>query len=231
MLPKHIAIIMDGNGRWAKKRALPRQAGHISGAKAIKAVVRHCNRIGIEVLTLYAFSTENWKRPAQEVNALIKLLRHYLDEVDLYVKDNIKVRFIGDLSVFDDDIRTRIDATVKKCEANTGMTFCIAINYGGRDEIRHAAEQIALRVQQGELAVDQITEQTVEDALYTAGLPNVDLLIRPSGEYRLSNFLIWQCAYAEYVFMNEILWPDFRPAHLDQAIEVYNHRDRRFGGI
>lgn len=231
MLPKHIAIIMDGNGRWAKKRALPRQAGHISGAKAIKAVVRHCNRIGIKVLTIYAFSTENWKRPPQEVNALMKLLRHYLDEVDLYVKDNIKVRFIGDLSAFDDDIRARIDDTVKKCELNTGMTFCIAINYGGRDEIRHAAQQIALQVQQGKLDVDQITEQTVENALYTAGLPNVDLLIRPSGEYRLSNFLIWQSAYAEYVFMNEILWPDFRPVHLDQAIEAYNRRDRRFGGI
>lgn len=231
MLPKHIGIIMDGNGRWAKKRALPRKAGHIAGAKAIKAIVRHSNKIGIEVLSIYAFSTENWKRPKEEVNALMKLLRHYLDEVDLYIKDNIKVRFIGDLSVFDEDIRSRIADTERKCSKNTGMKFCIAINYGGREEIKHAAKVIASKVKMGLLSPEDITEQTVEDNLYTKELPNVDLLIRPSGEYRLSNFLIWQCAYAEFLFMDNILWPDFKPSNLDKAIEEFERRDRRFGGV
>ncbi len=231
MLPKHIGIIMDGNGRWAKKRALPRKAGHISGAKAIKAIVRHCNQINISCLTIYAFSTENWKRPKDEVESLMKLLRHYLTEVDMYIKDNIRVRFIGDLSLFDSDIREQIRQTEEKCAANTGMTFCIAINYGGRAEIVNAMKKIAVKVQQGELLPDEIDETTVESELYTVGLPAVDLLIRPSGEYRISNFLIWQSAYAEFVFMNDILWPDFRPKHLDQAILEFEQRDRRFGGI
>lgn len=231
MLPQHIGIIMDGNGRWAKKRGLPRKMGHVSGAKAIKAIVRHCNKIGISCLTIYAFSTENWKRPKEEVDALMNLLRHYLTEVDLYVKDNIRVRFIGDITIFDADIQEQIKETERKCETNTGMIFCIAINYGGRSEIVHAVQKIAQKVQQSEMLPAEIDENTVESQLYTAGLPNVDLLIRPSGEYRISNFLIWQCAYAEFVFMNDILWPDFRPKHLDQAIEEFQKRDRRFGGV
>lgn len=231
MLPKHIGIIMDGNGRWAKKRGLPRKMGHINGAKAIKAVVRHCQNIGVSCLTIYAFSTENWKRPKEEVDALMKLLRQYLDQADLYVKDNIKVRFIGDLSIFDDDIKEQIKDTEKKCVSNTGMDFCIAINYGGRAEIVHATKEIAKKVASGEIEVENIDEKAIDAELYTAGLPEVDLLIRPSGEYRTSNFLIWQSAYAEFVFMNDILWPDFRPEHLDLAISEFERRNRRFGGI
>lgn len=231
MLPKHIGIIMDGNGRWAKKRGLPRKMGHINGAKAIKAVVRHCHNIGVSCLTIYAFSTENWKRPKEEVDALMKLLRQYLAQTDLYVKDNIKVRFIGDLSIFDDDIKEQIRDTEKKCALNTGMDFCIAINYGGRDEIVHAAKEIAKKVANGEIEVETIDEKAIDSELYTKGLPEVDLLIRPSGEYRTSNFLIWQSAYAEFVFMNDILWPDFRPEHLDLAISEFERRNRRFGGI
>ncbi len=231
MLPKHIGIIMDGNGRWAKKRGLPRKMGHINGAKAIKAVVRHCHNIGVSCLTIYAFSTENWKRPKEEVDALMKLLRQYLAQADLYVKDNIKVRFIGDLSIFDDDIKEQIRDTEKKCTSNTGMDFCIAINYGGRSEIVHAAKEIAKKVASGKIEVENIDEKTIETELYTKGLPEVDLLIRPSGEYRTSNFLIWQSAYAEFVFMNDILWPDFRPEHLDLAISEFERRNRRFGGI
>lgn len=230
-LPRHIGVIMDGNGRWAKKRGLPRKIGHVNGAKAIKDIVRYCNKIGIEYLTIYAFSTENWKRPKDEVSSLMKLLRHYLNEVDLYVEDNIKVRFIGDLSTFEQDIQEQIQETIIKCEKNTGMTFCIAINYGGRDEIKNAMKKIAVQIEDGVLSSSEISENLIEKNLYTSGMPNVDLVIRPSGEYRLSNFLTWQSAYAELIFMDDILWPDFKPKHLEAALQEFSKRNRRFGGV
>lgn len=228
-LPRHLGIIMDGNGRWAKKRGLPRKAGHISGAKVVKTIVRHCAEIGISYLTIYAFSTENWKRSQEEVSALMQLLKKYLFEIEGYIKENVVIRFIGDLSAFDEDVRQHIHQIEEKSKGNTGMTFCIAINYGGRDEIRHAAEQIARKVKEGKIEPGEITEQTIEEFLYTKGIPNADCIIRPSGEYRLSNFLTWQSAYAEFIFMDDILWPDFKPKHLDMAMEEFSKRQRRFG--
>lgn len=228
-LPNHLGIIMDGNGRWAKKRGLPRKAGHLSGAKVVKTIVRYCAEIGIEYLTIYAFSTENWKRSEDEVSSLIQLLRRYLTELESYIKDNCIIRFIGDLTAFDPDIREHIREIEDASKVNTGMTFSIAINYGGRDEIRHATQEIAKKVKNGEISPEEITEKTVEEHLYTKGIPNVDCIIRPSGEYRLSNFLVWQSAYAEFIFMDDILWPDFKPKHLDMALTEYSKRNRRFG--
>lgn len=230
-IPKHIGIIMDGNGRWAKKRGLPRSAGHTAGAKLIKSIARRCNELGVKNLTVFAFSTENWARPQEEVSSIINLLRYYLKEIDKYVKENIRIRFIGDWSGFDQDIQDKMAKSEKASKNATGLVFSIALNYGGRAEITHAAKQIAQEVEEGKLAIEEITEQTLSDHMYTAGMPDVDLIIRPSGEYRLSNFLIWQSAYAEYVFMDDILWPDFKVKDLDHAIEEYSRRNRRFGGI
>ncbi|PWN00113.1 MAG: isoprenyl transferase [Massilioclostridium sp.] len=230
-IPKHIGIIMDGNGRWAKKRGLPRSAGHTAGAKLIKSIARRCNELGVENLTVFAFSTENWARPQEEVSSIINLLRYYLKEIDKYVKENIRIRFIGDWSGFDQDIQDKMAKSEEASKNATGLVFSIALNYGGRAEITHAAKQIAKEVEEGKLAIEEITEQTLSDHMYTAGMPDVDLIIRPSGEYRLSNFLIWQSAYAEYVFMDDILWPDFKVKDLDRAIEEYSRRNRRFGGI
>ncbi|MBQ8531833.1 MAG: isoprenyl transferase [Clostridia bacterium] len=226
VLPEHIAIIMDGNGRWAKKRSLPRTAGHIAGAKTFKNIARYCNKIGLKYLTVYAFSTENWKRPKDEVEGIMNLLRDYLKDAENFKDENIKVKFIGDLEPLADDIKELIKKDEDGSKDATGLNLNIAINYGGRDEITKAVKRI---VASG-ISPEDITEQTVSDHLYTKGMPDPDFIIRPSGEYRLSNYLIWQSAYAEYWF-SDILWPDFTPKHLEKAIDEYNHRNRRFGGV
>ncbi len=226
VLPTHIAIIMDGNGRWAKKRSLPRTAGHAAGSKNFKDIARYCNKIGLKYLTVYAFSTENWKRPKEEVDNIMKIFKDYLEDAKNFKDENIKVRFIGDRSVLDPDIiRLMKEAEDASADA-TGLKLNIAINYGGRDEIVHAVKDI---VKSG-ISADDITEQTISEHLYTAGQPDPDFIIRPSGEYRLSNYLIWQSAYAEYWF-SDILWPDFKSKDLDRAIDDFNKRNRRFGGV
>jgi undecaprenyl diphosphate synthase len=225
-LPTHIAIIMDGNGRWAKKRGMPRSAGHVAGAKTFKNIARYCNKIGLKYLTVYAFSTENWKRPQDEVNGIMNLLRDYLKDAENFKDENIRVRFIGDLEPLADDIKALIEKNEKGSADATGLNLNIAINYGGRDEITKAVKNI---VASG-ISADSITEDTISQNLYTAGMPDPDFIIRPSGEYRLSNYLIWQSAYAEYWF-SDVLWPDFTPKHLEQAIEEFNKRNRRFGGV
>ncbi|MBR5089113.1 MAG: di-trans,poly-cis-decaprenylcistransferase [Ruminiclostridium sp.] len=226
LLPRHIGIIMDGNGRWAKKRLLPRTAGHVQGARAFRKCMRYCADIGIECVTFYAFSTENRKRPKEEVNAIMKLFSDYLDEgIDMSEKD-ISMRFIGDIDWFSDSLRDKMKRLQADTASNRGMVCCLAVNYGGRDDILHAAKQ--LLTENADPAA--LTEEMISERLYTGGLPDVDLIIRPSGEQRLSNFLIWQAAYAEYVFM-DVLWPDFSEKDLDAALEEYAGRNRRFGGL
>lgn len=229
-LPRHIGIIMDGNGRWARKRLLPRYGGHSMGAKTFQKIAEYCSSIGIEYLTAYAFSTENWKRPPKEVATIMRLMKQYLSNYEKYRSLNMQVRFLGDLSVFDEEMHKTMLELEQESSTCTGMHLNIAVNYGGRDELVHAAQKIAQRVKNGELSVDSIDAKTVSEALYTAGMPDVDLVIRPSGEYRLSNFLIWQCAYAEYVF-TDVLWPDFSEQDIDRALAEYAQRNRRFGGI
>lgn len=226
IIPKHIGIIMDGNGRWAKKRMLPRNMGHKKGAEVFQDITRYCNELGLESVTFYAFSTENWKRPKDEVDGIMNLLRDYLKDAENFKDENIRVRFIGDLEPLADDIKALIEKNEKGSADATGLNLNIAINYGGRDEITKAVQKI---VESGAKAKD-ITEDTISQNLYTAGMPDPDFIIRPSGEYRLSNYLIWQSAYAEYWF-SDVLWPDFTPKHLEQAIEEYNRRNRRFGGV
>ncbi|MGI6264551.1 MAG: isoprenyl transferase [Acutalibacteraceae bacterium] len=231
-VPAHIGIIMDGNGRWAKKRGLPRQAGHAAGARVFRTITKECEKRGVQVLTVYAFSTENWRRPAEEVNAIMDLLRDYLKEsLRDFKKENIRTRFIGDLAPLAEDIRALIDEAEASTAHKTGMVLNIAINYGGRQEITQAARRLAEDVKAGALSPEEVTEDALSSRLYTAGLPDPDLILRPSGEYRSSNFLIWQSAYAEYVFMDDILWPDFKAADLDRAIAEYSRRQRRFGGV
>ncbi len=225
-LPRHIAIIMDGNGRWAKKRFLPRTAGHVQGSKTFKEIARYCNKIGLEYLTVYAFSTENWKRPKEEVDNIMGILRDYLKDAKNFKDENIKVKFIGDISALDSDIIYLMKDAEENSKNATGLNLNIAINYGGRDEIVHAVKSI---ISEG-IKPEDITEQTVSEHLYTAGQPDPDYIIRPSGEYRLSNYLIWQSAYAEYWF-SDILWPDFSPKHLEMALDEYAKRNRRFGGV
>lgn len=225
-VPTHIAIIMDGNGRWAKNRHLPRNAGHAAGAKTFKDIARYCNKIGVKYLTVYAFSTENWKRPQQEVDGIMNLLRDYLKDATNFKSENIKLKFIGDFEPLAEDIRQWIIKDEAESENATGLQVNIALNYGGRDELVHAVRKI---VDEG-IPAEQITEETISKRLYTAGMPDPDLIIRPSGEYRLSNYLIWQSAYAEYWFDN-VLWPDFKPEHIEKAIDAFNGRDRRFGGV
>ena len=226
ILPEHIAIIMDGNGRWAKKRSLPRSAGHAAGSKNFKTIARYCNKIGLKYLTVYAFSTENWKRPQEEVNNIMNILRDYLKDAKNFKDENIKVKFIGNLEPLDEDIKELIaDAERESAEA-TGLHLNIALNYGGRDEITNAVKRI---VSEG-IKAEDITEDIITERLYTQGQPDPDYIIRPSGEYRLSNYLIWQAAYAEYWF-SDVLWPDFTPKHLEKALDEYNRRNRRFGGI
>ena len=226
ILPRHIAIIMDGNGRWAKKRSMPRSAGHVAGAKTFKNIARYCNKIGIEYLTVYAFSTENWKRPKDEVENIMNLLRDYLKDAKNFKDENIKVKFIGDLEVLEDDIKRLIKEAEDGSADATGLNLNIALNYGGRDELVNACKRL---VADG-VAKEDITEEEISKRLYTASQPDPDIIIRPSGEYRLSNYLIWQSAYSEFWFAN-VLWPDFTPRDLERAIDDYNSRNRRFGGV
>ena len=225
-LPVHIAIIMDGNGRWAKKRMLPRTAGHVAGSENFKTIARYCNKIGIKYLTVYAFSTENWKRPEAEVTAIMDLLRGYLKDSINFKAENIKLRFIGDIKALPQDIQDLMANAEKESKNATGLTVLMAVNYGGRNEIANAVKEI---VSEG-TAPEEITEELISSHLYTKDIPDPDLIIRPSGEYRLSNFLIWQAAYCEFWYSN-VLWPDFKPKHLEMAIDSYNGRDRRMGGL
>ena len=230
--PCHVGIIMDGNGRWAKKRGMPRKAGHAAGAKVFREVVKYASRRGVRFLTVYAFSTENWKRPQEEVDALMDLLRRYLAEsLADFRNENIHTTFIGDRAQLAEDIRELMAEAEETTAHKTGMTLNIAINYGGQQEIVHAAKALAARVERGELHAADITADMLQQALYTENQPPVDLILRPSGEYRLSNFLIWQSAYAEFVFMDDILWPDFKNEDLDAAFAEFARRNRRFGGV
>lgn len=230
-LPKHIGIIMDGNGRWAKKRALPRSAGHTAGAQTFRKIARYCSNIGIKCLTVYAFSTENWVRPAEEVDALMKLFKEYMIEaITDFKDDSIIVRFIGEKEPFSDDLKELMDEVENDSKDRDGMVLNIAMNYGGRDEVVHAVKKIAEKIESGNISSQDITEQMISDNLYTANQPDPDLIIRPSGEYRTSNFLLWQQAYSEYCIMNT-LWPDFTERDLDKALLEYAKRNRRFGGV
>ncbi len=231
LLPRHLGIIMDGNGRWAQKRGLPRSMGHRAGAANFKKMIRYCNSIGIECLTMYAFSTENWKRPEDEVGALMVLFKQYLkDAIKEFLKENVQVRFIGDTSVFSQGLRELIRKNEEIGRSKTGMILNIAMNYGGRLELVRATRMLAQKVKDQELSPGEITEEMLSAHLYTAGQPDVDLIIRPSGEHRISNFLLWQSAYAEYIVM-DILWPDFTPEDLEHALDEYANRNRRFGGV
>lgn len=230
VMPRHIAVIMDGNGRWAKKRHLPRTAGHSVGAKTFKSICLYANEIGIEYMTFYAFSTENWRRPKEEVDALMKLFTEYLTDSVNFKDKNIRLKFIGDRSVLSERLRSLMNDAEQNSRDCTGLTVNLAINYGGRDEIVHAIRNISRQVSEGALDCDGIDANTVEQNLYTAGDPPVDLVIRPGGEYRISNFLVWQIAYSELWFSN-VLWPNFKPKHLDEAIESFASRNRRFGGV
>ena len=230
-LPVHIGIIMDGNGRWAKKRFLPRSAGHRAGASNFRTITRYCSKIGVKYLTMYAFSTENWSRPAEEVGALMGLFKEYLEEaLRDFMDENIRVRFIGDVSAFPEDLRKLIQEVEEASAPKTGMVLNLAMNYGGRAEITRAAQAFAREVAAGERRPEDLTEELFSSYLYTGGQPDPDLIIRPSGEERLSNFLLWQGAYAEFVYF-DILWPDFKTSDLDQAIAIYSSRQRRFGGV
>ena len=230
LLPQHIGLIMDGNGRWAKKRGLPRQAGHKVGASTFQKIVRYCNKIGIRYLTVYAFSTENWKRPPQEVEAIMNLLRSFLKDAKNHRAENVRTRFIGDRSVLAPDLQELMADCEKESASFTGLTLNVAVNYGGRDEIVHAAKQFAKDAVAGNASPDALDEALFSSYLYTKDQPDIDLIIRPSGEMRLSNFLLWQAAYAEYVFM-DVLWPDFNEKYLEQALSEYANRNRRFGGV
>ena len=232
-VPRHIAVIMDGNGRWAKKRGLPRTAGHKVGAETFRTVATYCKDIGVQYFTVYAFSTENWKRPAEEVDALMELFRRYLREAaETMVERGVAVRVLGDLTPLPADIRAQIAETDALADSlgEGAATASLCINYGGRDEIKNAVRALAREVQRGALDPGDITEELIGAHLYTAHMPDPDLIIRPSGEIRTSNFLLWQSAYAEYYF-TDVLWPDFSTADLDAAIEAFNRRSRRFGGV
>ncbi len=232
ILPQHIGIIMDGNGRWAKKRGLPRQAGHQAGASNFRKITRYCTTLGIKSLTVYAFSTENWKRPKEEIDALMDLFYDYLqDALVNFREENVRTTFIGDTSIFSEKIQALMQEAVDLSADKTGMRLNIAVNYGGRDEIVKAIKEISAEVAAGTLQESDITPELVSTHLYTAGQPDPDLIIRPSGEYRTSNFLLWQSAYAEYVFMDDILWPDFSTENLEEALDEYSRRNRRFGGV
>ena len=231
ILPEHVGIIMDGNGRWAKKRGLPRSAGHTAGAQVFRKIARYCSNIGIRYLTVYAFSTENWKRPKDEVDALMRLFKDYLEEaIRDFKDDSIILRFIGDRSAFSPELIALMDENEAESKDREGMVLNIAMNYGGRAELITAMRQIAREAADGTLDPDSIDEQVVSDHLYTKGEPDPDLIIRPSGENRTSNFLLWQSAYAEYVIM-DVLWPDFKEKDLDAALIEYAKRNRRFGGV
>ncbi len=230
-LPDHIAIIMDGNGRWACQRGLPRIEGHARGAHSVRATVEECCRLGIGQLTLYCLSSENWKRPQTELDFLMTLLEHYLIEERREIREqNIRFTTIGRRSGLPDNVLRQIDENIRLSQDNTGMCLCLAINYGGRTELIDAVRDVAQQVRDGQLAIDAIDEAVIANALYTAGMPDPDLLIRTAGEMRVSNFLLWQISYAE-LWVTELCWPDFDRAVLHRALSDYAHRERRFGGI
>ena len=230
-VPRHLAVILDGNGRWAKAKGLPRNMGHVEGAKTVEKMCEIVWNKGIEYFTVYAFSTENWNRPKEEVSLLMKLLREYMVGcIKRSMKNNMKVRVIGDKTKLDDDIRKSIADLEEKTKDNTGLKFTIAINYGSRDEIRRAVTDIAEDVKEGKISPSDISEELISGRLDTAGYPDPDLLIRTSGEQRISNYLLWQIAYSEFYFA-ECNWPDFNEKELDNAISAYNKRERRFGKI
>ncbi len=230
-IPNHVAIILDGNGRWAKSKGMPRNYGHVQGAKTVEVICEEAYKMGIQYLTVYAFSTENWNRPKDEVDALMKLLRNYMKTcLSTAKKNRMCVRVIGDKSGLDEDIRSRISELEESTKNNDGLHFQIALNYGGRDEIVRAVKKIAGMAMEGSIAKDDITQQLLSDMLDTNGIPDPDLLIRTCNEQRISNFLLWQLAYTEFYF-TETAWPDFSKEELVKAIEAYNHRDRRYGRI
>ncbi|NTV91357.1 MAG: isoprenyl transferase [Clostridiales bacterium] len=230
-IPRHIAIIMDGNGRWAKKRGMPRNAGHRAGADNLKRIVRYCDAMGVKYLTVYAFSTENWNRPQEEVNGIMELLLQFLRNAEKEIGgDNIRILVIGEKTGLSDEILKEIERVEGVTSRNDGLTLLIALNYGGRSEITGAVRKIAEKVRAGILEPDDINEELLNDSLYTAGIPDPDLLIRPSGESRISNFLLWQSSYSEFWFSN-VLWPDFSKSDLKSAIIEYQKRNRRFGGV
>ena len=230
-VPQHVAIILDGNGRWAKAKGMPRNYGHAQGSKNVERICEEAWRMGIKYLTVYAFSTENWNRPKSEVDALMTLLRNYMKTyLKTAKKNDMKIRVIGDIAPLDDDIKKRIHELEEASKDNGGLNFTIALNYGSRDEIRRGMQKMAQDVKDGKVEPDGITEDTIESYLDTAGVPDPDLLIRTSGEQRLSNFLLWQLAYSEFYF-TPVAWPDFNKEELIKAIEKYNQRDRRYGGV
>ena len=229
-VPRHVAIIMDGNGRWARARGLPRIAGHKQGAEAVRSTVRACSDLGISYLTIYAFSSENWKRPASEVDDLMGLLRLYIRrELASLGREGVRIRFIGDRSRLDGDINRLISESEENTKNNKGLIFTVALNYGGRQEILEAARVFAQNVRDGTLDPEDMNEQLFESYLQSTDMPDPDLLIRTSGEQRLSNFLLWQSAYTEFLFTST-LWPDFKREHLEQAVHEYQRRERRYGG-
>ncbi|MEG1847518.1 MAG: isoprenyl transferase [Lachnospiraceae bacterium] len=228
-MPNHVAIILDGNGRWAKSKGMPRNYGHVQGSKTVEVICEEAYKMGIQYLTVYAFSTENWNRPKDEVDALMKLLRNYMKTcLKTAAKNRMCVRVLGDKTGLDEDIRNRIEELEEATKNNDGLHFQIAINYGGRDELARAVKRLMKQAEQGQLKADDITEERISSALDTAGIPDPDLLIRTCMEQRISNFLLWQLAYTELYF-TEVAWPDFTKEELSKAIEVYQHRNRRFG--
>lgn len=230
-IPQHIAIIMDGNGRWAKKRGLPRNMGHSQGSKTVRKICEEAWKFGVKYLTVYAFSTENWSRPQDEIDALMKILRNYLkDAIKQCSDNNMRVRIIGDISVLPEDMINSIRHLEEVSSVNTGLQFQIALNYGGRDEVLRAVKKVVKRLEAEGKRIDEMTAEDIGNALDTAGIPDPDLIVRTSGEQRLSNFLMWQSAYAEFYF-TDTLWPDFNKKELEKAIEYYGSRNRRFGGL
>ncbi|ABK61081.1 MULTISPECIES: isoprenyl transferase [Clostridium] len=230
-IPEHIAIIMDGNGRWAKKRKLPRTVGHKAGVETIREIVKECSKLNVKALTLYAFSTENWKRPKDEVSALMKLLVEYLKkELKELHEENVVIRYIGDISKLPKICQDELINASNRTQNNTGLILNLALNYGGRNEIVNAIKSIAEKVKNNTLQIHEIDESTIEEFLYTKNLKDPDIIIRTAGEQRLSNFLLWQCAYSEFWY-TDIKWPDFKKQDLLRAIYDYQNRDRRFGGL
>ena len=230
-IPQHIAIIMDGNGRWAKAQGKVRTFGHQAGAETLKTIVRAADKLGVKVVSAYAFSTENWKRPVTEVSFIMELLSRYLtNEIDEFNENNVHVRFIGSREGLPEIVKQKMDHAIEATKGNTGIILNLAINYGGQAEILHAVRSIAAEAAAGKLAVEDIDNKVVEDHLYTQGLPAPDLLIRPGGDLRISNFLLWQIAYAE-IWTTKTFWPDFTPDHLVEAILAFQGRERRFGGL
>lgn len=230
-LPQHVAIIMDGNGRWAKGKGLPRTFGHRAGVESLREIVTIAVNMKIKVLTAYAFSTENWKRPEDEVNLLMRLFSEYLEsEIDELNQKNVQIRFIGKVDELAAELQKKVEKAQTHTKNNTGLIFNLAVNYGGRAEIVRSVQMIGEKIARGELVPEDISEKSIMENLYTAALPDPDLIIRPSGDFRISNFLLWQSAYAEFWF-TDIYWPDFKPEHFLQAIADYQKRERRFGGL